>query len=151
MMLNGVADSRESSSLSELSHPTHNIMCYKINVTYILQDWIAKQKAREKRKETETETLITGWSLKTVRGSLESAVNVTRRSVVIHKYWRVARWRNLSCCSQRITSPVFRTTQSLENYCDWNLTGLHSGGLDVDSIDWRINDQNQNVDLYSVP
>jgi len=27
-MLNGVADSRESSSLSELSHPTHNIMCY---------------------------------------------------------------------------------------------------------------------------
>jgi len=26
MMLNGVADSRESSSLSELSHPTHNIM-----------------------------------------------------------------------------------------------------------------------------
>jgi len=26
-MLNGAADSRESSSLSELSHPTHNIMC----------------------------------------------------------------------------------------------------------------------------
>jgi len=34
MMLNGVADSRESSSLSELSHPTHNIMCYKINVIH---------------------------------------------------------------------------------------------------------------------
>jgi len=33
-MLNGVADSRESRSLSELSHPTHNIMYYKINVTY---------------------------------------------------------------------------------------------------------------------
>jgi len=33
-MLNGVADSRESSSLSELSHPTHNIMCYKINVMH---------------------------------------------------------------------------------------------------------------------
>jgi len=34
MMLNGVADSRESNSLSELSHPTHNIMCYKINVMH---------------------------------------------------------------------------------------------------------------------
>jgi len=34
MMLNGVADSRESNSLSELSHPTHNIMCYKINVIH---------------------------------------------------------------------------------------------------------------------
>jgi len=51
-MLNGMADSRESSSLSELSQPTHNIMCYKINVihTMILQDWIAKQKARKKGK-----------------------------------------------------------------------------------------------------
>jgi len=33
-MLNGVADSSESSSVSELSHPTHNIMCYKINVIH---------------------------------------------------------------------------------------------------------------------
>jgi len=34
MMLNGVADSRESSSLSELGHPTHNTMYYKINVMH---------------------------------------------------------------------------------------------------------------------
>jgi len=29
-MLHGVADSRESNSLSELSHPTHNIMYYNL-------------------------------------------------------------------------------------------------------------------------
>jgi len=48
MMLNGVADSRESSSLSELSHPTHNIMHYKINVIYTTR---LNSKANSKKKE----------------------------------------------------------------------------------------------------
>jgi len=33
-MLNGLADSRGSSSLSEFSHPTHNIMCYNTDKRY---------------------------------------------------------------------------------------------------------------------
>jgi len=49
-MLNGVADSRESSSLSELSHPTHNIMCYKINVIHTTR-LNSKAKSKKKRKE----------------------------------------------------------------------------------------------------
>jgi len=54
MMLNGVADSRESSSLSELSHPTHNIMCYKINVIRTTRlNSKAKSKRKKKRKEDE--------------------------------------------------------------------------------------------------
>jgi len=53
MMFNGVAD-RESSSLSELSHPTHNIMCYKINVIHTTR---LKSKAKsKKRKEKKTNT-----------------------------------------------------------------------------------------------
>ena len=48
MMLNGVADSRESSSLPELSHPTYNIMCYKINVIHTTR---LNSKAKRKRKE----------------------------------------------------------------------------------------------------
>jgi len=51
-MLNGVADSRESSSLSELSHPTHNIMCYKINVIHTTR---LNSKAKSKKKEKNTE------------------------------------------------------------------------------------------------
>jgi len=43
-----VADSRESSSLSELSHPTHNIMCYKINVIHTTR---LNSKAKSKRKK----------------------------------------------------------------------------------------------------
>jgi len=46
-MLNGVADSRESSSLSELSHPTNNIMCYKINVIHTTR---LNSKAKSKKK-----------------------------------------------------------------------------------------------------
>ena len=38
-MLNGVADSRESSSLSELSHPKQNIMYYKINVVHTVRNF----------------------------------------------------------------------------------------------------------------
>jgi len=49
-MLNGVADSRESSSLSELSHPTHNIMYYKINVIHTTR-LNSKAKSKKKRKE----------------------------------------------------------------------------------------------------
>jgi len=48
-MLNGVADSRESSSLSELSHPTYNIMCYKINVIHTT-GLNSKAKSKKKRK-----------------------------------------------------------------------------------------------------
>jgi len=48
MMLNGVADSRESSSLSELSHPTHNIMCYKINVIHTTR---LNSKAKSKKRQ----------------------------------------------------------------------------------------------------
>ena len=47
-MLNGVADSRESRSLSELSHPTHNIMCYKINVIHTTR---LNSKAKSKKKD----------------------------------------------------------------------------------------------------
>jgi len=50
-MLNGMADSRESSSLSELSHPTYNIMCYKINVLHTTR-LNSKAKARKKEKKT---------------------------------------------------------------------------------------------------
>jgi len=50
MMLNGVADSRESSCLSELSHPTHNIMCYKINVIHTTR-LNSKAKIKKKRKK----------------------------------------------------------------------------------------------------
>ena len=54
-MLNGVADSRESSSLSELSHPAHNITCYKkININVIHTTRLngkAKSKRKKKRKE----------------------------------------------------------------------------------------------------
>jgi len=34
-MLNGAADSRESSSLSELCHPTHNIINQSINQSFV--------------------------------------------------------------------------------------------------------------------
>jgi len=52
MMLNEVADSRESRSLSELSHPTHthNIMCYKINVIHTTR-LNSKANSKKKRKE----------------------------------------------------------------------------------------------------
>ena len=50
MKSNGLADSRESRSLSELSHPTHNIMCYKINVIHTTR-LNSKAKKQEKRKE----------------------------------------------------------------------------------------------------
>jgi len=53
MMLNGVADSKESSSLSELSHPTHNIMYYKINVIHTTR---LNSKANSKKKEKKTNT-----------------------------------------------------------------------------------------------
>jgi len=53
MMLNGMDDSRESSSLSELSHPTHNIMCYKINVIHVTR---LNSKASSKKKEKKTNT-----------------------------------------------------------------------------------------------
>ena len=49
-MLNGVADSRESSSLSELSHPTHNIMYYKINVIHTIRLNSKKQEKKERKK-----------------------------------------------------------------------------------------------------
>jgi len=51
-MLNGVAHSRESSSLSELSHPTHNIMCYKINVIHTTR-LNSKAKSKKKKKKTD--------------------------------------------------------------------------------------------------
>ena len=49
-MLNGVADSRESSSLSQLSHPMHNIMYYKINVIHTTR-LNSKVNSKKKRKE----------------------------------------------------------------------------------------------------
>jgi len=41
---------RETSCLSELSHPTHNIMCYKINVIHTTR-LNSKAKSKKKRKE----------------------------------------------------------------------------------------------------
>jgi len=52
-MLNGVADSRESSSLSGLSHHTHNIMYYKINVIHTTR---LNSKANSKKEEKNTNT-----------------------------------------------------------------------------------------------
>jgi len=52
-MLKRVADSRESSSLSELSHSTHNIMYYKINVIHTTR---LNSKANSKKKEKKTNT-----------------------------------------------------------------------------------------------
>ena len=54
-MLNEVADSRESSSLSELSHPTHNIMCYKINVIHTTR---LNSKAKSKKKEKKADKYL---------------------------------------------------------------------------------------------
>jgi len=54
-MLNGVANSRESSSLSELSHPTHNIMYYRINVIHTTR---LNSKANSKKKSEEDKYLI---------------------------------------------------------------------------------------------
>jgi len=60
-MLNGVADSRESSSLSELNHPTHNIMYYKIglviHVINVIHTTRLNSKANsKKKKKTNTNT-----------------------------------------------------------------------------------------------